>query len=305
MMETVCRYFFWFILYSVMGWILETLLYILRDGKVVKRGFLFGPLCPIYGTSAIICIALLYDRINRIQCHPVCKVLLIFAAGFFLCGALEYLTHFLMEKLFNAMWWDYSDRRFNIHGRVYLKGLLFFGVGIVLLICVIQPLVVMLTDWIPTTALYWICFALYSVLIADTATTVADLKGSIKALKHAQSVALSNTQEGIDRTGEQIEQLKETIKNSDIYVKTLRALTEKYSAFGRIKRSYPDFKLKKYRCVIDLLRDPPQEGKRATDKKLYGTADSLPGADEQENESITDASEENRDGADESRTQGE
>ena len=179
MIYTVCRYFFWFILYSVLGWIVETLLYILRDRKVVKRGFLFGPLCPIYGTSAILCNVILYGRIHN--------VFLVFLAGFFLCGVLEYLTHFLMEKLFDAMWWDYSDRKFNIHGRVYLKGLLFFGVGIVLLIRVVHPLVVELTDWIPHTALYWICFVLYSIVIADTATTVADLKGSINALKRAQA----------------------------------------------------------------------------------------------------------------------
>ena len=273
MIYTICRYFFWYILYSVVGWVLETLLYILRDGKVVKRGFLFGPLCPIYGAATLLCIAALYGRVHNIG--------LIFLAGFFLCGTLEYLTHFVMEKLFNAMWWDYSDRRFNINGRVYLKGLIFFGVGAVLLIRVLQPLVVRLTDAIPHTALYWICFVLYTILLMDAATTIADIKGSIKSLKHMQSVMLSNTQEGVDRTSEQLEQLKETIKNSEIYIKTLRALTEENSVLNRMRRSYPDFKIKKYRFVLDLLMDTPQEGKR-TDKKLYGTADSLPQAEDED-----------------------
>ena len=282
---TICKYFLWFILYSVAGWILETLLYILRDRKVVKRGFLFGPLCPIYGTAGLLCAYLLRPFSVKFS---VLNFFLVFIAGFFMCGLLEYMTHFLMEKLFNAMWWDYSDRRFNIHGRVYLKGLIFFGIGALLIVYGIQPLFVRLTDWLPPTALYWICFVLYSVLIMDTATTVADLKGSINALKHAQSVALSNTQEGIDRTSEQLEQLKENIKNSDIYMRTMRVLTEKSSAIGRIRRSYPDFKIKKYRFVLDLLMDPPQEGKRSSDKKLYGTADSLPEA-EPENEADTPA----------------
>ena len=280
---TICRYFVWYILYSVAGWILETLLYIFRDGKVVKRGFLFGPLCPIYGAAALICNAALYGRVHNIG--------LIFLAGFFLCGALEYLTHFIMEKIFNAMWWDYSDRRFNIKGRVYLKGLIFFGVGTVLIVRVLQPLVVRLTDAIPHTALYWICFVLYTVLLMDAATTIADVKGSIKSLKHMQSVMLSNTQEGVDRTSEQLEQFKENIKGSEIYVRTLRALTEEKSVLNRMRRSYPDFKIKKYRFVLDILMDPPQEGKRSTDKKLYGTADSLPQAEEETDKTETDPNE--------------
>ena len=268
---TICRYFFWFMLYSIAGWIVETLLYILRDRKVVKRGFLFGPLCPIYGTAALICNAALYGRVHNIG--------LIFLAGFFLCGALEYMTHFCMEKLFNAMWWDYSDRRFNIKGRVYLKGLIFFGVGTVLIVCVLQPLVIQLTDAIPHTALYWICFVLYSILIMDTATTVADLKGSINALKRMQAAMLSSTQEGVDRTGEQLDHLKENIKGSDIYMRALHTLTEKHTALRRFQRGYPDFKVSKYRFIIDLLKEP-QEGKR-TDKKLYGTAESLPHPDDE------------------------
>lgn len=274
---TICKFFLWFLLYSVAGWLLETLLYILRDGKVVKRGFLFGPLCPIYGTAGLLCGYLLQPLGQKFT--PL-NFFLVFIAGFFLCGVLEYMTHFLMEKLFNAMWWDYSDRRFNIHGRVYLKGLVFFGIGALLIVYAIQPLFVRLTDWLPPTALYWICFVTYTILLMDVATTVADLKGSIKTLKHAQSVALSSTQEGIDRTSEQLEQLRENIKKSDIYMRTFRTWTEKSSAIGRIRRSYPDFKMKKYRFVLDLLMDPPQEGKRSTDKKLYGTADSLPEADD-------------------------
>lgn len=69
------------------------------------------------------------------------------------------------------MWWDYSSRRFNINGRVYLNGLLQFGAGTVLIIKVFQPLVFKLTDVIPNTVLYIICFILYTILIVDIATS--------------------------------------------------------------------------------------------------------------------------------------
>ena len=122
MIDFVCRYFFWFLIYSFLGWLSETLLYMLRDGKVVKRGFLFGPLCPIYGFGAGLCIMLLYGRVHN--------VFYVFLLGMLLTSTLEYLTHFFMEKIFHAMWWDYSNRRFNIRGRIYLKGCLLFGAGI-------------------------------------------------------------------------------------------------------------------------------------------------------------------------------
>lgn len=162
-MRTVCTYFFIFVLYSFGGWVLETLLYILRDKTFVNRGFLFGPVCPIYGTGAVLCTALLYNRVDNI--------FLLFLCGMALCGSLEYVTHFLMEKIFHAMWWDYSSRRFNINGRVYLNGLLQFGAGTVLIIKVFQPLVFKLTDVIPNTVLYIICFILYTILIVDIATS--------------------------------------------------------------------------------------------------------------------------------------
>ena len=96
MIHRICEYFFIFIVFSFGGWLMETVLYLIRDKKAVKRGFLFGPVCPIYGVAAVMCDIVIYKNINNI--------FLVFVAGFFLSGALEYLTHFAMEKLFHAMW---------------------------------------------------------------------------------------------------------------------------------------------------------------------------------------------------------
>lgn len=267
-----CRYFLWFILYSFLGWVTETLLYMLRDGKVVKRGFLFGPLCPIYGFACCLCVMALYGRIHN--------VFLLFLAGMGITSTLEYLTHFVMEKFFHAMWWDYSNRRFNIKGRIYLKGCLLFGVATILLIKVIQPFFVQLTVWIPRTALYWTCFILYTILIVDVSMMVSDLKQTALALKTFQAELVSTVQKGVDQTGEQLEIAKKTIMESEIYTRMTRARARENPWLKRFKKRYPNFTFKKYKYILDLISDPPQENKGRKDLKLYGTADTLPGAEE-------------------------
>ncbi|MGN0528354.1 MAG: putative ABC transporter permease [Eubacterium sp.] len=272
MLNLICRYFFWFMLYSIAGWIMETLLYLIRDKKAVKRGFLFGPVCPIYGTGAVICTAILYGRVNNI--------FLIFIFGLLICGALEYITHFLMEKLFNAMWWDYSDRRFNIKGRVYLKGLLIFGAGAVIIVKLLQPLAEKLTDLIPQNILYIICFVLYSFLLVDVTTTIADLKGMVKMLKKIQNSVICETQKGVDLTEKQIETLVSHIKESELLQKIISSMQSDNSILSKIKNRYPDFTLKKYKHILDIVMDKPHEDKGRKDIKLYGIADSIPTADD-------------------------
>ncbi len=278
-----CRYFLWFILYSVLGWVTETLLYMLRDGKVVKRGFLFGPLCPIYGFACCLCVMAMYGRINN--------VILLFLAGMGIMSTLEYVTHFVMEKFFHAMWWDYSNRRFNIKGRIYLKGCLLFGLAAVLLIKVVQPFFVQLTVWIPRTALYWICFVLYTILIIDVSVMVSDLKQTALALKTFQAELASTVQKGVDQTGEQIENVKKTIMESEIYTRMMKARAKENPWLKRFKKRYPNFTFKKYKYILDLIADPPQENKGRKDLKLYGTADTLPGSEAEEKADTTETDE--------------
>ena len=114
--------FLYFLAYSFVGWLWEGLISLFRDHKIVNRGFLNGPYCPIYGFGALIFIALMQYTDNL--------AVMFFAGGLLAC-ILEYLTSVLMEKLFKARWWDYSKRPFNINGRVCLLGYLIFGAGAV------------------------------------------------------------------------------------------------------------------------------------------------------------------------------
>lgn len=260
--HNVCMYFLVLIFYSVAGWLFETLLHLVRDRKIVKRGFLFGPLCPIYGVGALLQIIILYQRIDNI--------FLLFLAGVFISGALEYSTHYILEKCFHAMWWDYSSRRFNINGRVYLNGLIFMGIGTVFVVKYIHPFVLMIVNKIPLNIFYIICFVIYSLLLMDIATTIAELKNSVAFLRHFLDTAIKESQNVVDNTEEKINELSDQIKNNRTYVELIQKLSNEKSPITKFKNRFPDFSIQKYKDILDIIRDKPDESKARKDIKLYG-----------------------------------
>ena len=130
---SITVYFALFMIYSVAGWICEELLQIIQNKKIADRGFLIGPYCPIYGCGVILITICLTPFEN----HPVG----LFILTMVLCGVLEYATSFIMEKAFNARWWDYSNMRFNINGRICVPYSIFWGILAVFLIKIAKPLI--------------------------------------------------------------------------------------------------------------------------------------------------------------------
>ncbi len=134
----------YFFIYSFFGWLCECLYCGIPARRFINRGFLEGPYCPIYGFGALIVLYILQPFADRI--------VLLFLAGLVLTSVLEYITSYLMEKLFHSKWWDYSSRRLNINGRVCLRNSLMFGVLGVIVVRVIHPMVQMFLQQIPFAA---------------------------------------------------------------------------------------------------------------------------------------------------------
>lgn len=127
--------------YSFLGWCGEMIYCSIGQGKLCeKRGFLNGPLCPIYGHGALLVLGALSGRWE----NPAAT----FLAGMVLTSALEYVTSWLMEKLFHMRWWDYSNRRFNLGGRVCLLNSILFGLACLALRYGIQPRVMEPMAWL-------------------------------------------------------------------------------------------------------------------------------------------------------------
>lgn len=153
--------------YAFVGWCTEVIYKTTCTGHFVNRGFLNGPLCPIYGVGAtvvILCLTPLQDNL-----------LVLYVGSVVLTSALEFVTGLVLEKIFHQKWWDYTEDKFNIMGYVCLRFSLLWGIGCVMVMKVIQPLVLLVFDKTPGTLKNIIFIVFYSLMAADMIITVAAL----------------------------------------------------------------------------------------------------------------------------------
>ncbi len=177
-METVCQWFLYFTAYSILGWACETFYCSVGNRKFVNRGFLNGPVCPVYGFGAVLVILLLQSTEKNLVA--------LFLSGMMVTTVLEYLTSVLLEKLFHMKWWDYSRYKFQINGRVCLLNSLMFGGLSVILMRVLHPWISGLIARIPTSLLPWISLGILAVFAVDTVVTVRSiliLKGKMQEIQ--------------------------------------------------------------------------------------------------------------------------
>ncbi len=136
---TVLDYIFYFFFFSFIGWFFESCYCSLRPKKWVNRGFMRGPICPIYGTGGLVMMVALVP-LRSLTENLYLNELAIFVAGAILCDAVEFMTSYIMEKLFNARWWDYSNKKFNIQGRICLTHTLYWGTCSCLFVFILEPI---------------------------------------------------------------------------------------------------------------------------------------------------------------------
>ncbi len=159
MLETCCLFFLYYLTYSVLGWIMEILFALYEEHKFVNRGFLIGPYCSIYGWGCMFLILFL----DSSKDDPVGLIL----KAIVICSVLEYLTSYIMEKLFHARWWDYSDKKFNLNGRICLETMIPFGILACLVLYVIQPNLEYYYGLLPNYALISISAILFTIYLID------------------------------------------------------------------------------------------------------------------------------------------
>lgn len=186
------KYILYFFIYSFLGWCCESVYCSIGNKKVVNRGFLNGPLCPIYGLGALIVIFILKDYKGNLA--------LMFTIGLIMTSILEYITGVLLEFLFKSTWWDYSNRIFNINGRVCLRNSILFGIMSVILIEYVHPSVIIVLDKFSINFVYILAIMLSVYLIVDIYITVN---------------ALNKLHYKLDR----LEEVLEELKNISIHVK--------------------------------------------------------------------------------------
>lgn len=166
-MDVLYPQMWYFLLYAFLGWCAEVTFAAVREGRFVNRGFLNGPVCPIYGVGLVLVCCALKPLDNNI--------FLLYLGATLLTTALELVTGYLMEKLFRQRWWDYSGQKWNIGGYVCLSASLVWGAACVVIVRLMHPLVVGLVDLLPVQLGMPILIFLMMLLAADTAVTVVSV----------------------------------------------------------------------------------------------------------------------------------
>ncbi len=163
-MQQLVYLFLTFIICSMLGYVIEVLWIFWRTKKLVNRGFLCGPLIPVYGLGAVLIIYSLF----RYYEDPV----VVFVFGVIITSCLEYFTSFILEKMFHNRWWDYSNLKYNLNGRICLKNSLLFGVLSLVIVYFIAPLLFMLFELLSFKTWLIIAIVIFVIFVADVIYSV-------------------------------------------------------------------------------------------------------------------------------------
>lgn len=174
------RYIFFYFLFAILGWVWESIYCTAQNQKWQNRGFLYGPLCPIYGFGSLFAL-FTYDLINKGDIENL-SVLEIFIVGFLLSMVLEYPTSYVLEKLFHARWWDYSNLPLNLNGRTSVPTSIGFGLGSILIMKILIPRAESFYLFLPNILVVILPFVLVGLHSSDLTLTVVNLTNFQKEL---------------------------------------------------------------------------------------------------------------------------
>lgn len=249
-------FFLLFWIYSFAGWFIESVDSLLFNKKFVNRGFLLGPYCPIYGIGVVF-ITLFLSKYEG-------DIMVIFSLSAILCGTLEYLTSYLMEKLFKARWWDYSNMKFNINGRICLETLVLFAIAGVFIIHISNPLLEKGLALLPEIAIHIIAITLFLIFFVDCII-------SLKVMSSVRSIKISVVNQIKDNTEEISTKVKEILlAKSAPYRRILAAFPQAFS--DKIKEGKEKFE-KTAQKVKEIAGDTIQEVKEKANDTLQEAKD--------------------------------
>lgn len=246
--------FLWFLIFSFIGWLWEVILYYQALHKFVNRGFLNGPYCPIYGVGGLLFIL----TTNQIP-DPFLRGL---AGGAIAC-ILEYITSYALEVLFHARWWDYSNRPFNLNGRICLYGFLLFGAAAVGMPYIIQPFAA-LTGAMPEPFRTILSSLLMVVFIMDIFATNQGLIKLNKALKEYQKFLDKHTSQLINfiRKGKRAFEMR--FESGRKKARTILTYQQRriIAAFPQMRSTRYNDALQEFRALLERSRTPGKKRKK-------------------------------------------
>lgn len=239
MLHTIEIYLLLFLTYAFLGWCMEVICKWIQYKRFINRDFLIGPYCPIYGWGAL-AITILLKRYTD-------DVVALFVMAVVICSVIEYFTSYFMEKKYHARWWDYSDKKFNINGRICLETMVPFGILGVIIMYVTNPFFMGIYNAIPETALHIIAGVLFVAFIIDNMVS-----SKVISSIHLEEEKIADNTEEI--TTEISNRLKQLIK-------------EKSYLHKRLVNAYPNFKLEQLEKMKARLQKRKEKYERKQKQK--------------------------------------
>ncbi|MEI3395497.1 MAG: putative ABC transporter permease [Clostridia bacterium] len=239
----------YFIIYSICGWILESVYRSFREKKIINTGFLNGPMCPIYGIGAIIMILFL-GKFSK-------NIIVLFLVSFIVLSIWEYIVGVYLEKTFKTKYWDYSDHKINIKGRVCLSNSICWGILGVLFIKYIHPFIKHEISLINLNVLRVIVLIITLIFVIDTIMSIVKTKNIKETLQKVEEL---NNQ--IKEKLEELKKIKTKKETNDIISKNQlsieklkkkknRLLRSLYWRVYRLKKAFPTLDTKEIREILE------------------------------------------------------
>lgn len=224
-MYKICYWFFFFMIYSFIGYLTEITCCSINNKKlIVNRGFCLGPYLPIYGFSSVI--------MNIFLAKYSKDIITLFVMSAFVCTLMEYMTSLILEKIFHARWWDYTEKKFNLSGRVCLENACLFGFGGVAIVSILHPFLDGLVSMIPHNILIIISIVLFVIFMIDVIITVTTMRQvKIASMKFTAKDATEEISRKVRN---------EILKNKGLMLHMLNAFPKislsNHDSLGRIKK---------------------------------------------------------------------
>ena len=188
----------YFLIYSFAGWCVEVIYHAVKTGKVINRGFLCGPLCPVYGFGVLMVFSVTKWALPTLTGMPestfstersLAGLLIVFLAGVILATAVELFAGWILDMAFHMRWWDYTNEPMNLHGYICVRFSIIWGLAIVFVVRIIQPMIEAGAMFrVPERIGWWPLAVMYPVLLADFIVTVMIVAGLNKKLKELDDV---------------------------------------------------------------------------------------------------------------------
>lgn len=284
-MEKIYFFSLYFFVYGFLGWCTEVAFATWKSRTFVNRGFLNGPICPVYGIGVGGVVLLLAPFENQL--------LILYPASVILVTALEWLTGFLLEKLFHHRWWDYTGLPLNLGGHVCLLFSLIWGGACVLIVRLIHPLFHRVLALIPMPVGIVLLVILTVILIVDIAVTSANILRLNRSLDRLEEITAELHQIS-DRIGENIYQTTlAALEKQDLLLETLAEhpasevpaeireqiaqLSKKRRQFmetlprvqTRLLKAFPHMQSNRHRTLLTELRKELRKTLKKSKRKLH------------------------------------